>query len=418
MPSAALAHQARRDRVLRTTLDADSAVTFAVGKVRERTSGWGVRPRRDLLAGAVRLTRTMAPTVADALARCREALEWDRPVEVYVRPDPQLNAFLSQPPSGPTLVGLSSRLLESLTPAELRFVLGHELGHALCDHFGIPMPLTAMIEDMAGSLVPRTTQLQLFVWSRAAEVSADRMGLLCAKDEQAAASAFFKMATGLSSVEVVKPDLAALAAQADALPSAPAARVKFREEDDELFDCFSTHPMNPVRVRALLAYARSEGYRRAIGASTKGALSTSALEDQVERDLGIMEPSYLEEDNDQARTMRKLLYAAGLEVAAANGVVTEKELMALRALLGHDDAPKPDPDPKRNQAELEEALAAARELPAASRAQLVQHLGVIAHADGEVDQHEVDAMLRIAGKLGVPAQVVHDTVHAAVSPLD
>jgi uncharacterized tellurite resistance protein B-like protein len=416
--TAALAHQARRDRVLRQSLDADPAITFAVGKVRERTSGWGVRPRRDLLAGAVRLTRTMAPTVAEALARCREALGWDRPVEVYVRPDPQFNAFLAQPPSGPTLIGLSSRLLESFSPPELRFVLGHELGHALCDHFGIPMPLTAMIEDMAGSLVPRTTQLQLFVWSRAAEVSADRMGLLCARDERAAASAFFKMATGLSSVDVVKPDLAALAAQADALPSAPAARVKFREEDDELFDCFSTHPMNPVRVRALMAYARSEGYLRAVGAATAGALATDALEDQVERDLGIMEPSYLEEDNDQSRAMRKLLYCAGLEVAAANGVVTDKELLALRALLGHDDAPRPDADLARNRTDLDEALAAAKELPALSRAQLVQHLGVIAHADGEVDEHEVEAMLRIAARLDVPAQVVHETVHAAVSPLD
>lgn len=417
MTRASLVHQARRDRVLREALDADPAIRFAVNKVRERTSGWGVRPRRDLLAGAVRLTRSMAPTVAEALATCRAALEWERPVEVYVRPDPTFNAFLAQPPSGPTVIGLSSRLLESFAPAELRFVLGHELGHAVCDHFSIPMPLTAMIEDMAGTLVPRTTQLQLFVWARAAEVSADRMGLLCAKDERAAASAFFKLATGLSSVDVVHPDLSALGGQLDALPSAPAARVKVREEEDELFDCFSTHPMNPVRVRALLSFARSQGYQRAIGEEPAG-YTPEELEERVEHDLGVMEPTYLEEDSAQSRKMRRLLYCAGVEVAAANGVVTEREVQALRALLGHDDAPRPGEDLTKVRAELDGALTAARELPLLPRLQLVQHLGVIAHADGMVDDAEVAAMVRIAERLDVPARVVHETIHGAVSPLD
>src|SRR6185369_14823257 len=49
-----------------------------------------------------------------------------------------------------------------------------ELGHAVLDHFAIPMPNTATFEDVGGRLVDRPTQLKLYIWCRAAELSADR----------------------------------------------------------------------------------------------------------------------------------------------------------------------------------------------------------------------------------------------------
>jgi len=126
---------------------------------------------------------------------------------------------------------LTSRLLEQFTPAELRFVIGHELGHAALDHYGIPMPITAAIEDMAGTIVSRHTALKLYAWARSAEISADRIGLICAKDPEAAASGFFKLASGMSS-DRVRPDLSAFARQVESLASAPEAREKPRDDDD------------------------------------------------------------------------------------------------------------------------------------------------------------------------------------------
>jgi len=124
---------------------------------------------------------------------------------------------------------LSSRLLEVMIPAELRFVMGHELGHLVLRHNEIPMPATAIVEDMAGVIVPRGTALKLFHWARAAEISADRCGLICGGDPEAAASGFFKIASGLSSARV-RTDLAAYAKQVDSLCSAPSARKKIEEE--------------------------------------------------------------------------------------------------------------------------------------------------------------------------------------------
>ena len=406
--------QARRDRELRADLDGDRGVQKALAKLEQRASGYGFRHRRSLLAEAIRLSRRMAPDVAEALADCRQALGFERPVEIYVRPDPHFNAFCHKPRSGPLVVGLSSRLIEEFSPTELRFVLGHELGHAAYDHFGIPMPITATIEDIGGTLVSRPVQLRMFVWCRAAEVSADRAGLLCARDAQVGATAFFKLTSGLSR-PVISADLEAFASQVESMASAPSATIDTRDQDDAL-DCFSTHPYTPVRVRALLAFSRSKAFHQSIGRDG-GDLSLDDVEHIVERDLALMEPSYLEDRGADAERMRRALYCAGVAVAACHGGVSPAEMSALRALLGAKQAQDPD-DVANLRGELDGLIGELAKASLVHRAQLVQHLTVIASADGHVAEEEYAEMARIAAGLDVPTTVIDQTLAGAASPMD
>ena len=406
--------QARRDRELREQLVADRGVQKALDKFEHRASGFGFRHRRGLLADAIRLNRRMAPHVSDALADCREKLGFDRPVEIFLRPDPTYSAYCSRGRTGPLIVTFSSRLIEDFTPTELRFVLGHELGHATYDHFAIPMPITATIEDIGGTLVSRSVQLRLFVWCRAAEVSADRAGLVCAGDPEVGATAFFKLSSGMSK-PVISADLEAFAAQIESMASAPSATVETRDDDDTL-DCFSTHPYTPVRVRALLAFGRSAAFKQLVGRGGDG-ISLDEVEQIVERDLALMEPSYLEDRSVASERMRRGLYCAGVAVAAAHGGILREELSALRALLGPKQAREPD-DVDQIKAELETILAELAEQPFASRAQLVQHLTVIAGADGTVADEEYTEMARIATRLGVSTHVIDQTLAGAAAPMD
>lgn len=406
--------QTRRDRELRAALSAESDVKYALRKVDEASSGWGFVSRRQLLAGGLRLTRAMAPDVAECLQECRAVLGFDHPVEIYVRPDPVFNAGAIKGLHAPHIIVLTSHLLEAFSPEELRFVIGHELGHMVLDHFGIPMPATASIEDMAGRMVSHANALRLYVWCRSAEISADRLGLLCCSDPKAAARGFFKLASGLSSPRV-EADLESYATQVESLASTPEARSK-PQDDDETLDCFSTHPYSPLRVRAVVAFSKSRTYRRLTGAGDHG-LDDEHVETMIERDLAMMEPSYLEEKGEEAKRTRRLLYCAGVSVAAANGTIEDSEVRALRALLGSDET-WGEMKPEAAREELDKLMVELGELSLHRRAQVVQHLTIIASADGKVDQQELAEMGRIALALNVDPKVIEQTLNGAASPMD
>ena len=288
--------QSVTERRLRDELLADKDIQRAVQHLDEPPGGLGTVARRRLLSEAFRLTRSTAPAVLDALAACKETLGHEGPVEVFVHPEPGIRAAaVYGPPETPAIV-LSARLIEALPDAELRFVLGHELGHLAFEHFALPLPATAMAGDASGRILPRSVALGLYVWSRAAEVSADRAGLLCARDDEVAASALFKLTSGLSSASV-KTELQAHARQVDALLSEPSAREKPREDEDTL-GCFSTWPFGPMRLRALVAFSRTRTFLRIAGryASDEGRLDDEA-DALLGRDLRELEPSYLEEES-------------------------------------------------------------------------------------------------------------------------
>lgn len=410
--------QTRRDRELRAALSGDRDVQAALKRFEQRTCGFGFTERRRLLADALRLTRSIAPEVAETLAACREMLGYQAPVEVYVRPDPMLNASAMRSVSGMGIIVLSSRLLEVFSSAELRFVMGHELGHLAFEHHYLPMPATALIEDAAGVIVPRKTALQLYHWARAAEISADRAGLVCGRDPRAAASGFFKLASGLAS-DRVQPDLEAYARQTDSLASAPTARAKL-EDDDTSLDCFSTHPYNPVRVRAVVSFARSRAYKEAVGLPLADEdMSEEQIDAVVEQDLRLMEPTYLEEKGAEAELLRRLLYLAGMSVASAHADVDERERLALAKLLGADEIAQQARATSDIRAELESILERARaSVSSTSLGHLVQHLTVVASADGDVDTAEIVEMERVATRLDVDPVIVSQTLRSAALPLD
>lgn len=407
--------QARRDREYRAEFAADFGVRKALERLRELRHGKGYGYRRSLISRALRLTRSMSPEIADLVADCTQMLGYTHPVEVYVVPQQEFNASCYRDTTGPTVITLSSRLLEAFTPAELAFVVGHELGHAALDHYGLPMPITATLREMGIPFVNRKTALNLYAWCRWAEISADRIGLLCARDPEAAASGFFKLASGMSSARV-RPDLAAFAAQVASLAGAPEAREAPRDDDDTL-DCFSTHPYNPVRVRAVWAFSRSVPYLEAMGLPTEGAMTLDEVETLVERDLGLMEPTYLQETGETASVLRRLLHTAGLAVANAHNGIAPSELDALGKLLGTDHAQTPA-EIERALGDLDGRIQAARSAPLAARAQLISHLTIIAAADGDIHENEMAVMEDIATRLGVDVRIVHETIYGSAHPID
>lgn len=415
--------QSRRDRTLRATLVEDRGVKLAQKKLEEQTNGYGLWGRRRLLTGALRVRRGMVPKLDRAFDHCVQVLGFQHPVELFVKADADYGAFMMKSPTGPLALGVTSKTIEGFTDAELRHVIGHELGHAVFEHNVLPMPLTALVEDMAGAIVDRPQQLELFLWCRAAEISVDRAGLICAGDVDAGIRAFLKLSSGLSSEMFGHFDVDAYIAQAASIASAPVARQKPRNDDDSI-EAFSTHPYPPLRVKAMVQYAKSDAFHEVLGLPVPvGALKIADVEDAVERDLELMEASYLEEKGDLADLMRRVLFCAGYITATADtagaigdDILGEKKRKALVALLG-TEVFWPAPEQDKLAKELSEKLTEIKEKTTTVwRTQLLQHLTVVAAADGFVTPGARQAMTEIARQLDIDVAVIEHTLQTAASP--
>jgi Zn-dependent protease with chaperone function/tellurite resistance protein len=360
--------------------------------------------RRQLLAQAVRLTPAMAPALHTAVDHCRTVIGVDIPVELYVWPSPGYNAFSFAAERGRGFVGVTSSILEGFEDRELRFVIGHELGHLAFSHHDVPV---ALLTDRNTGLSADQV-LTVFQWQRWAEISADRAGLACAGEVAPAATAFFKLASGLSH-QVVKFDIDEFLKQLGDLASeSEASRSK---DDGPTADWFSSHPLSPVRVRAVQLAATSELI------DPKGT-AVAVLEDSVTDLMSLTDPSYLHEPGEIGEAMRRLLLAGGAVVASAGGPLEDEEHAALETLLGIGAVPS-HINVAALRDDLERRIARVNEVvPAPRRAQVIRDLAVIARADGRVDPAEVAEIRRIAAAVDVDPVIVDSTIALTDKGLD
>jgi len=222
--------------------------------------------RRRLLSTSVRLSRGMAPDIHRMADECIETLEGKIPLELYVFASPEFNAMCFKPEDGRLFVMFSSSLLEAFSGPELRFVMGHELGHFIYGHHDIPIGYL-----LRGDAKPDPRlALELFAWSRYAEISADRAGAHCARDLNGVAKSLFKLASGLTG-KVITFDLGDFLDQVDDMQLEDAVPGKNAPKED----WFSTHPFSPLRVKALKLFDESEHAR-------KGGTSKAELEIAVQ----------------------------------------------------------------------------------------------------------------------------------------
>jgi tellurite resistance protein len=341
--------------------------------------------RRQLLATSVRLTRRMSPAVHEMLDDCVAKLGVDIPIELYVYASPQFNAACVKPEEGRLFIMFSSSLLESFKGSELRFVIGHELGHHIYQHHDIPIGYI-----LRGRHRPNPKlALELFAWSRYAEISADRAGAHCAQDLQSVGRALFRLTSGLSD-EVISFDLDEFLEQLDDMQAVDAEP----GQGAPTADWFSTHPFSPLRVRALKLFHQSEF-------ATDGKMPAAELEVGVQRLLALMEPNYLEGKTDTAETMRRLFFAAALVIANASDGISEEEIQVFEQFVGEGSyTGKVDLEQLEN--ELPERVQKTVEVTSPTqRMRVLQDLAFVSRADGHPDAAERAVMLRLARDLEV-----------------
>jgi Zn-dependent protease with chaperone function len=236
--------RATMDKLRPVTLAVESAVRF-----------WNTVGKSRLVGSAVRVGERQFPALFAKVARCADVLQIPLPT-VYVSPElASLGAHTFGSSDDATLV-LAGALVDHLTEAELLFVIGHECGHIQNNHV---VYLTALyyLTQTANVILRLGAQpavLALRAWSRRAEITCDRAGLLCTRDLVTATAALIKLALGSRKLygEINVDEYLR----------------QFKEARDDLRrlgEAFSTHPYLPTRVTALRLFSRTAYFRGVVG---------------------------------------------------------------------------------------------------------------------------------------------------------
>lgn len=152
--------------------------------------------------------QTAAGPIDRLVAECAATLDMPKPL-VYLRNSPETAAYLVEAYGKGHLVLTSGLLaLYEDRPAELKFVVGRELGHAKCQHmalrragYGIVGALQAIDEGVVPAryqaILPTLALGRLYGWCRESEIGADRAGLLCCGEPKVAYAALLRQLHGL-----------------------------------------------------------------------------------------------------------------------------------------------------------------------------------------------------------------------------
>ncbi len=206
-----------------------------------------IKARQSQLMGqAIRVGVNQFSEINKSVENVASRLSMPQP-DVYVVQSPELNAY-AMGVFGKKTVVLHSKTIECMNPKELMSILGHEFSHILCGHTKW-ISLTNSSRFINIPIVSMVFEMIFLFWSRKAEYTADRGGLIACADLHASTSALIKLSVG---EELFKQfDINELLAQKAELDSDWFAT---------LSENISTHPYIVKRIFALKTFCGTESY--------------------------------------------------------------------------------------------------------------------------------------------------------------
>lgn len=201
-----------------------------------------------LLGQGVKVSNRLLPEVFQTANRAAEHLTMHVP-DIFVVQDPTINAY-ALGFLGRKSVVLHSATVEAMTSKELEYVIGHELTHIKCDHT-IWLALTSAKDKVRVPILSDLLSFIFLYWSRKAEYTSDRGGLIASGDIRASVSALAKIAVGKELSDKLNSDF-------------DVDHLKDIEKDDvaKIAQLMVSHPYIANRIQALRTFSESDTYRR------------------------------------------------------------------------------------------------------------------------------------------------------------
>ena len=220
-----------------------------------------------LLSTSVRVTKEIFPNINSAIENVFKRLKIENNLNFFVTANHfQTQASCSAMPLGDSAeIILTSKLIELLNGEELESVIAHEVAHFYYQHALYPQPNSSM---------NRVETLNLLNFSRAAEISADRIGFIGCGSLESSLRAMLKITSGLSD-KYLKFNFSNYLDQLREL--------KEIKGDKNLM--YSTHPNFLNRMQALIWFSMSNEYNKDFNSNKKGSFDLKTVDQKIDESI-------------------------------------------------------------------------------------------------------------------------------------
>lgn len=271
-------------------------------KTSSRDAYW----RSSMEGHSLRVQKELLPDIYELCQDVKKKLKFKDDVDFYITGDSDVNAFsLAAEDEGEHhIVNVNSALFDLMSTDELRFVIGHELGHLINKDTALARLIGFVFPPNAA--VPVTLQYKIRLHEQLAELVADRYGYIATEDLGVCVTAFFKMASGL--------DLEKMNVSIDALIADNNRRLDYFLKDKGISR--SSHPVNPIRVQALNLFA------------------TCKSQEELQKGMDELISILLKVGDDELdEHMARFIASAGLIVASSDDEMKEDEINQIIEML-------------------------------------------------------------------------------------
>ena len=334
----------------------------------------------------------------------------DRQVAFYISNDPGFNAtsYFNRNEDEPHYIVFNSGLVEKHTEKEMRFVIGHELGHLIYRH----SVFDHVMEYIYPSGLPNFAKIMHQLWSNLSEMSADRVGSLAVDDFDTAVSAMFKMSSGLDMKCFQVNAMHFMALNDKLVADMTASRLNYLTE---------THPANPVRIKALDVFYHSR-LRNNFLKSRKRVQDNKLLK-QTDELIALLKEQP-EDVIDHAAL--DFLTAAGCYLINGDGDVAAEEYDGLMNMLSDFHSWPPDYVQqllRKNKAMtiINKSASVILEKCPQYASKLLRTLVPLITRDQRIKNDEIEALLLIAGKLKLTqadaVEIILEEIRGSYQPM-
>ncbi len=363
--------------------------------------------REKLLSQGIRLGERLSPRIFNLFGEVCTALDIESDAEVFCLPDQEVNAFAIldvREEKTHSLIGVTSGALETLEDAELKSILGHEMGHFLFGHNRMNALLTADPQNPSLTVLPPFGESLFLRWRKKAEVSSDRAGLIACGDFRASARSLLKATFGLSEKNL-NLDIEALVAQID----------EVKGSSEMMDSVFASHPLLPIRLKALELFGRTAPAAEC-GCRLEGeTLGIPAVEDEIDELVAL---TRRHPTQPLPEAVMNAVALGGALVMGADSEITDDEVKILVRILHGIFTDEPEAVIVTDRAEIEQRLPGILEVIKTEggeqeKAYLLSRLTEIALADGALLEAEGQMLLKIGGMLDYPADAAYGIMVSA-----